>query len=134
MALKWFGSSAKPDLTGHLVGLLERLVQLYELDLAARGITTRTAEEEGEIFEFSSKSEEDDERRAFFGLPAGAYPYPVDPEGKPWSGVPEAAGRERLGPPTQAADEERLFGSWSLSVGPEGAEAPERGTPEGRND
>lgn len=111
----------KPSELGRVADALERLLALYELDLASRGISTRTGAELGEVLETDPEEmalqERYDELRELYGLPPGVLPTPVRPDGTGWT-APEPE-------PTPAAAPPPIFhfpNSWDFPVGPEGAE------------
>lgn len=116
-----------------IAAALERLIQLYELELNATGIITQEGGEEGEVLETSEeliqqKEREEDVRRKL-GLAPGAHVSPIDPDtGREW-----ALPQEEAWPSTEErATLERLFalGSSIFGYGPEGAESVERGAEE----
>lgn len=138
----WFRSNE-----GRAVAALERLVQLYELDLRSRGIYTEDAGEEGEVLETSqallAKLEAENEYRRAHGLGASAAIGALNPlTGQPWgAGELSISSEEEAGTPEEDAylggrgdsSYASLFGSgnsWGWGAGPEGAEEAEPRTPE----
>lgn len=109
-----------------LVKALERLVQLKELELAAKGLTLYNGAEEGEVSDFNpeliAKREYEDTVRKLLGLAPDAPIGVIDPKtGREWTQsvqLPEASWSSGPG-----------FG---FGVGPEGAESPEHGAEEAR--
>lgn len=109
------GSSQVAQLT-RIVTTIERLEELYRMDLTARGVLRVEAEGEGEIRE---TSDEDvaallDALRSVKPQLTGAY---IGDEEDKWEDgspvIPEPLPR----------DQESLFGSgWGINVGPEGPE------------
>lgn len=131
----WFRSNE-----GRAVAALERLVQLYELDLASRGVFTSTAEEVGEVLETSqallSRLEAENDYRRAYGLGAEAPIGALNPlTGEPWGGGTDIASAEEAGTTEKDAYLASLFssgrasGGWSF--GPEGAEEAQPGVAEG---
>ena len=109
-----------------IASALERLTQLYELELAAKGISTATDEGEGEVLDSDPDHfealEQEEERIRVNGLAPGGYYHPVSPSGRGWAPLPAAEPQGDLLPaPAQTS----LFtpsGSWAFTAGPEGAE------------
>ena len=115
------GIFTKDPAQERIAAALEPLVALMKLDLASRGVQTETWELQGEILDTDDTSlaarEAEEERKRVNGLAAGRDYSPVDPEGKPWAGIPEDAS---AGPATASG---LVFPSASYAwAGPEGAE------------
>jgi len=134
---KLFGSSGEhiqPALLEAFLAELRRIRQLYELDLASRGLTLDTGAGEGAIYETDEELLADLERkenvRATYGLPAG---YPVGaaiPKLDPATGreyLPEAEGpwETQEAPGAAQTTQASPFHTAALFVGPEGAEYPQ---------
>jgi hypothetical protein len=120
----WNKSSADE----RLVRALERLVQLKEIELAAKGLTLYTSNEVGEAYETDfdliAKREYEDGIRKRLGLAPNQPIGVIDPEtGKEWS--------------TPVQVEESFFSpgpGFGFGVGPEGAESLESGAEEARHE
>lgn len=112
-----------PKVETRAVNALERLVELYELDLKARGLLGADPPEEGEVIET-----DDAEIALLLQALRAARPdrtgLYIGPEEDKWEdGSP-------LIPEPLPQDQESLFGSgWGINVGPEGAEEDWSGPP-----
>jgi hypothetical protein len=101
-----------------IANALERLVELKEIELKAKGLTLYTEEGEGEIFETDQdvilRKEYEDKLRAQLGLAPGAPVGVIDPStGREWAAPTEIAPSWSSGP------------GYGFGLGPEGAESPE---------
>lgn len=129
------GLFSKNDANTRIANALERLVELYTLDLNSRGVATEVGDELGEVFltdeAWLLRREQEDELRRTLGLAPGQPLGVIDPAtGREWAAAST--------PPQEArpAKEELFPGSstsWGFGVGPEGAEEAEPGTEEERD-
>jgi nitroreductase len=120
----------QPSLLEALLSELTRIRQLYELDLASRGLTLDTGALEGAVYDTDEEFLEEQERkehvRTAYGLPAG---YPLGaaiPRVDPRTGKETLPEEEGAWPtPFEAGSApESPFHTATLFIGPEGAEDP----------
>ena len=135
------GKKAPAGPQARLAAALERLTELYELDLRSRGLTTRGADLVGEILLTDPETILKEERKAHvrreLGLPDG---FDLDAAIPRWDyerGVelPSPAEEAKKEAETQAspgADRWQEGYSSPWGVGPEGAEDPKGGADEAR--
>lgn len=110
-----------------IASALERLVELYSLDLTSRGVEVEPSNLLGEIIDTDEAqifaTEQEEERKRVSGLAPGRDYKPTQPDGSPWP------------PDSRDASESPFFSSASYAwLGPEGAEAAFQGPPEVRRE
>ena len=108
-----------------IAAALERLLELYSLDLTSRGVEVEPSNLLGEIIDTDEAQifavEQEEERKRVSGLAPGRDYKPTQPDGSPWPAEPGA--------------ESPFFSSASYAwLGPEGAEAAFQGPPEVRRE